>query len=589
MNRFVWTYKFQLILVLSLFVFHVAGKNYADPYQKPIAGDAQAYYAYLPATFIYADFSYGFIDEINQKHYPKSLQKSFLKPNGTGQVNKTFPGVAILYLPFFLIAHVLALVFNLDADGYSTIYQVLFDIGLWVYLFLGLVFLKKVLLYFKFSILNANLTTLILCLGTNLFFYSVYDQSVTHVYNFFLANVFVFMLLKFKENGHYKFLGWALFVLCLLGITRPTNILVLGLLFFFIPSISFYKQVFSTLIRPKNLLKSVLISLPILLIPFLLWKIQTGNWVVYSYGEEGFNFATPHFSEFIFSYLKGWLTYTPIAFLVLVFGFILLFKKDKPRFFVGISFYVLTIYIFSSWWCWYYGAGMGQRVMIDHYLLLGYLISLIVASLESKQLHNRIIKKSIAIGVTLILIGHNIAQAYQVRYGILSGGSATKEQYWDNFLVFEPKAKIYPHAHWALEQSLSPSLDSTQNNLLKGPSYFIEDEWTIEVSAYEPYSASVPIPIQHLRKGSKICIGFKARARTPITETRAVFSYGDTNHIFSLGDFVKTDEWVDIEFIVEPEKTITEPAILYFWNANTGEKVEIQSLNVRHFFADSYL
>ncbi len=589
MKRFILTYQFQLILVVSLFIFHLAGKNYTDPYQKPIAGDAQAYYAYLPAVFIYADFSYGFIDEINEKHYPKSLQKSFLKPNGTGKVNKTFPGVALLYLPFFLIAHALAIVFGLDADGYSTIYQVLFDVGLWFYLFLGLVFLKKVLLFFKFSVLNTNLTTLILCLGTNLFFYSVYDQSVTHVYNFFLANVFVFMLLKFKENGQYKFLGLALFVLCLLGITRPTNILVLGLLFFFIPTISFYKQVFLTLIRPKNLLKSVLISIPILAIPFLLWKIQTGNWVVYSYGEEGFNFANPHFFEFIFSYLKGWLTYTPIAFIILVFGFILLYKKDKGRFFVGISFYVLTIYIFSSWWCWYYGAGMGQRVMIDHYLLLGYLISLIIVVFETQPLMNRMLKRGLAIGVTIIFIGHNIAQAYQIRYGILSGGSATKEQFWDNFLVFEPKAKIYPHAHWVLEQSISPSLDSTQNNLLKGSSYFIEDQWTIEVSAFEPYSASVQLHVQNMRKGSKICIRFKARARTPISETRAIFVYGDTNHIFNLGDFVKTDKWVDIEFMVEPAKTILAPAKIYFWNANSEEKVEIQSLKVRHFFADSYL
>ena len=106
-----------------------------------------------------------------------------------------------------------------------------------------------------------------------------------------------------------------------------------GVVVLFYSKYFFLPAGFSTLIRPKNILKSVLISIPILLIPFLLWKIQTGNWVVYSYGEEGFNFATPHFSEFIFSYLKGWLTYTPIAFLILVFGFILLFKKTNTDFF----------------------------------------------------------------------------------------------------------------------------------------------------------------------------------------------------------------------------------------------------------------
>src|SRR5690606_37835919 len=105
-------------------------------YERPIAGDAQAYYAYLPALFIYQDFSYDFVEEVNEKYYPSELQKTFLKDVGTGVVNKTFPGVSILYLPFFIIAHGIALIFGLPGDCYSNTYQVLFDVVLWVYLLL---------------------------------------------------------------------------------------------------------------------------------------------------------------------------------------------------------------------------------------------------------------------------------------------------------------------------------------------------------------------------------------------------------------------------------------------------------------------
>ena len=100
-----------------MFIFHFFSKSFSNPYERPITGDAQAYYAYLPAIFIYQDLDYEFIDEINDKYYPESHQKSFLKEAGEGKVNKTFPGVAILYLPFFLLAHALAILFGMEADG----------------------------------------------------------------------------------------------------------------------------------------------------------------------------------------------------------------------------------------------------------------------------------------------------------------------------------------------------------------------------------------------------------------------------------------------------------------------------------------
>lgn len=586
-RRIKW-HKTPFFLTLALLIFHLFGKDFNNPYERPIAGDAQAYYAYLPAAFIYQDFSYKFVDTINEKYYPESHQKSFLKPAGEGKVNKTFPGVALLYLPFFLIAHFLALLFGLEADGYSTIYQICFDLGLWVYLYLGLMGLIKVLKKMAFSNAVANWSSVILLLGTNMVFYTVYDQSVTHIYNFFMINWFIYQLLVYQEKGGLKPLVIAAFLIALIGITRPTNILVFGLVLFFIPDPSFYKKLFLDLFRVKNLIPITLVSLAVLSIPFLLWKIQTNSWVVYSYGEEGFDFANPQWSSFLFSYLKGWFTYSPFVLIILLIGLPLLFKTCKKRFVIAIGFYIISTYVFSSWWCWYYGAGMGQRVMIDHFILLAFILALILQKLNIDQ-PSLNIKSAALTTVSILLIAFNFGQAYQIRHGILTGGSATAEQYWDNFLVFEKRARVYPHEHWTLEGEENADLSENSTALLKGHTYVIENTWSTEVSAYENYSASVGFNISNLRKGSKLIIGFDARARTAINETRAVLYLDDAFNTFGLDNYAKTDEWIHMEFIVEPKTNILSVPSLFFWNGGTAEKVEIKNLWAKHYFSDSYL
>ena len=110
-------YRIAFLLILFLATLHFWSKDITNPYQKPITGDAEAYYAYLPAIFIYGDLDYTFTKEIEAKHYVSGRSKSFVIEVDGEKVNKTFPGLALLYLPFFLIAHGLAMLFDLDADG----------------------------------------------------------------------------------------------------------------------------------------------------------------------------------------------------------------------------------------------------------------------------------------------------------------------------------------------------------------------------------------------------------------------------------------------------------------------------------------
>jgi hypothetical protein len=399
-----------------------------------------------------------------------------------------------------------------------------------------------------------------------------------------MINALLYYLLKFKENKQFKPLGIALFLFALIGITRPTNILVVGLIFFFIPDFSFYKDLISYCFKPKHLLKIIPILIGVLAIPFLLWKIQTGHWVVYSYGDEGFNFSNPYISEFLFSYLKGWFVYTPLMLIILPIGFYLLFKTCKKRFAIAMVFYALCVYVFSSWWCWYYGAGMGQRVMIDHYILAGFLLALLLQNIQSSNL------KKWGFGIIAFLcIGLNFAQAYQIRHGILTGGSATADQYWNNFLVLEKKAQVYPHDHWVLEETHSLSLSPEDPSIIKGQSYLVEEAWCIQVTSYDRYSATLQSSLSNLRKGSKISIEFEARARDLIDDTRVILDLDGTRQVFHLSAYLKKDEWVKIEYLIEPQDVIKNPILLYFWNGDSEEKVEFKNIKFFHYFSEDYL
>ena len=222
--------------------------------------------------------------------------------------------------------------------------------------------------------------------------------------------------------------------------------------------------------------------------------------------------------------------------------------------------------------------------MIDHYILVGFLIALILKNIAPSK-----VKKWLFLGFTFCCIGLNLVQAYQIRHGILTGGSATQQQYWDNFLSLEKKAQVYPHEHWTLEGSQTFVLSPQDPYLIKGKSYLVQDEWCIQVTSYEHYSASVQSNLQDLRKGSKVMIEFEARARSVIEETRVVVELDGNRQVFSLNPYLKKDDWVTIQYVIEPSEIIKNALILFIWNGGSSEKVEFKNLKFNHYFSEDYL
>ena len=133
--------------------------------------DSFGYYYYLPLFFLQASIlieSLSQLDPIFETYNPSSSVYQFTLTE-TGNYIIRYPiGQAILYLPFFIIGHLCALLFDYPTDGFSLPYDFAMRIGGLAYHSLSFYLIGRLLLnFFKLNVVV--LTVLVLFLGTNIF------------------------------------------------------------------------------------------------------------------------------------------------------------------------------------------------------------------------------------------------------------------------------------------------------------------------------------------------------------------------------------------------------------------------------------
>ena len=248
---------------------------------------------------------------------------------------------------------------------------------------------------------------------------------MSHSYLFFLFSALIYLTIKWHKTPKRKYLFALAFLFGLSVLIRPTSILF-GL--FPLLYSNDFKSKFHLL---KSNWKSILLAFPIFVIPIFVqlayWKLYGGNWIIWSYGEEHFYFTNPHILDFLLSFRKGWLIYTPVMFLA-IFGLFKLKNSVKPmRLSVSIIL-LLTVYVFSSWWCWWFGGSLGSRVMVEYYALL-------IFPLASAIHYFRKIK-FVNIGLVLVLlfcISFNYIATHKYKWSQLHWDSMTKKAFFQTF------------------------------------------------------------------------------------------------------------------------------------------------------------
>ena len=404
-----------------------------------IIWDIKQYYAYLPAAVIYNDLSLEFIDE-NHEFFGKWFWP-VETPTGKRAIVTTM-GLSYMYSPFFIMSHLYAKISpKYDANGFSVPYHFGLTFSALFYFILGLFFLRKALRHFFPEGVTA-LTLFLVGAGTNLLYYTTYEAPMSHCYNFALISTFFFLVIKWWQNKsllNTVFLGIVGGIIVLI---RPTNIIVLLMIPLY--GVKNFKDLgnnFAQIFKDwQKLLVMILAFVAVWIPQFLYWKYISGKFFYFSYGEVGgkFFFDNPQIYRFLFSYAKGWLVYTPIM-LFAIAGFVFLYKKNKRVFWPVIVPFVLSIYILSSWWSWWFGGAFGQRSMIDFYGLLAFpLAALIHYSFTRKRIYGYIVS-----GFLIVLAAFSIFQVQQYTRGAIHYWWMNKEAYWETFLRLRPTTKYW--------------------------------------------------------------------------------------------------------------------------------------------------
>lgn len=385
--------------------------------------DGRGYYAYLPAVFIHNDPTYDFHLQYNAQH-DDNINFTHELEDGR-RVNKYFVGEAVLLAPFFFTAHAVALVTHFEPNGYSLPYYISVAFAAIFYVVLGLWFLSSFLLrIFKIRWVSLVVPLFIL-LGTNLFYYAAYEPSMSHAYSFFLVCCFLYVAeygTRSSSTLPKLLLG---LTIGLIAITRPVNLVILGMLPFILvrdkdlPTLGFTRTI-------KILTTTSLPVVAIIFIQLLAYKWQTGQWLVYSYQGEGFNWAEPQIINTLFSYKRGLFVYAPIC-LISLFGLKQLWKQSSVMTISLAATLMAAIYVVSSWHAWDYGWAYGLRAYVEFLPLFAIVMAAFLASAKPKF-------KMVFAVVALLCVAYTQIQTYQVAEKILPLAGVEKQEFWNIFL-----------------------------------------------------------------------------------------------------------------------------------------------------------
>ena len=367
------------VIILFLGIYTYFPKNV-------LSWDTFGAYLYLPANFIYGDTYLQNSEWINQINSIYNNTPSFYQfaPHSSGNNIIQYPsGFALIYLPFFLLAHLFAsLSTSFPADGFSLPYQMAIISGHVFYIITGLILANKVLLHF-FDEKITTILLLILFFSTNFLFISVFMIGMPHGHLFAFYALIILYTIKWHDNPskkHSIILGISIGVACLIRASEIVSIFI-PLLWNITNKVSFIQKIEFIKENAKSVGLTILSFVLPAFIQISYYKTGTGDYFYNAYQNhgEGFDLTTPYLSNFLFSYRKGWLLYTPIM-LIALGSLIWMWKnKNKNQALVSLSvFSVINIYLLSSWTCWWYAESFGQRSMVQSYLIyiipLGFLI-----------------------------------------------------------------------------------------------------------------------------------------------------------------------------------------------------------------------
>lgn len=403
-----------LVAIQALFTLLIK-----PPKEKILVSDAVHYHSWLTSAFIQKDLSLSFLEP--SKNY--DLQYAHNVTEDGKAVFKMPPGVALLQMPFFLAGHAIVLATDQQADGYSNTYQLAIRLAGIFYFILGLIFLRRVLRK-RFDEAAVNLTLAVVSVGSNLYYYAFMESGMSHVYTFSLFSIMIWLFDKEKIRFQDALLIGT--IAGMLFLVRNSNVFLMV----YFPLLQYVGKAVKSnfFLRPRLILIAAIPALVLALTQLVYIHWATNHWMLSAYFGERFFWTQPELFKFLFSFKKGWLVYSPLMVLILP-GLYLMFRKREGETFPLIITLLLSVYVFSAWWCWWYGGSFGMRAMIDLYAFL----VLPIAHAMQRIIRRKAQIRNFALGILLMGILLNIFQTYQYQHAIIHWDGMSAELYKSNF------------------------------------------------------------------------------------------------------------------------------------------------------------
>lgn len=403
----------------------------AMPQRQVLTWDVFGYYLYLPATFIHGDIAlkdHAWLEEVMTTYEPSSTLYQLVDGPDGARVIRYSSGMAVLYAPFFFVAHAIASPLGFPADGFSAPYQLAVTIGCLAFALLGLVLIRKVLLHF-FDDRSTAALLLLVSFGTNWFQLTAWDGTLlTHSALFTLYALLLLATIRWHIARSRRWAWWIGLSLGLIVLIRPSELVAVLLpTLWGLHSAEARKEKWNAVRKNiPQLLGAAMLFLMAVSPQLFYWKTITGHWIFYSYVNpgEGFDLATPHLRPFLLSFRKGWFIYTPLMAMA-IGGIIFLWKRMPQAFWAVLVFLIVDVWIVSSWSCWWYAGGsFSSRSMVPAYVLLALPLGTAL-----QWAWERMATRIAASGVCVAFLALNLFQTWQWTAGIISKERMTKSYY----------------------------------------------------------------------------------------------------------------------------------------------------------------
>lgn len=550
---------------LLLIVFTVQNNLLDGEFKNVIRSDGRGYYAYLPAITIYDDPTFEKSLEAETRNAGDNFNQFYLYRNADGSTyNKYFPGMAVLQSPFFAGGCLMAAISGAPVDGYSEPFQIAFLLGSLFYVIFGM-FLFSFCLKQLFPNFARYVPWIVIGIytSTTLLMYSTFTLGLSHHYSFFLFSVFFYLVLRLKREISGKIIFWLGVTLGMIALVRPTNILIVLILPFLLHDTISIKEFFMALFarRAKLFLKGFLGFILIFSLLFIVWKWQSGNWIVWSYSGEGFNFFHPAILENLFSFRNGLFLHSPILIVAFV-GAILATLENRSKMLWWWIYFGLNTWVISSWWCWDYETSFGNRPFTEHII---FLIIPLFYLLEKKP--------KIVVGtlVFFTLIGGIRYQAYTT--GFMVDQRFTAKNYVPSLNIWNSENAD----RWQFPRSVNPFGERIKEQIILERTEILAVDATTEFAL----DAGMAIPNDRTKEILFYRVSMEKRVKKPLTDAFLVIhaSNEDGSEIYYKAVELHNDrmegqeDWAEISFSgqIPDHFHQLQNVKTYLWNRGKNE------------------